>query len=241
MTKTIGIIGFGSFGKFLAEKLSTDYNIRVYSQSGQTGELIAGLATVASSSYLVLAIPLDAYEGVLNEIKPLISKSTVVVDVCSVKVQPMSCIAKLLPGQPTVATHPLFGPESANIDLAGHTMVFCPELSDPDALRDVVGMAEMLKLRVINMSADDHDREMALLQGLTFFIAHALKDLKLHEQKLSTPSFDKLLQLAKLEQNHSIELFQTIQQGNVFTDTIRREFINKCMKLDKSILNISPN
>lgn len=224
--KTIGIIGFGSFGKFLAEKLSSHARVRVYSHSGRENSWMVPLEEVVAVDYLVLSIPLEAYDEMLRQIKPLLRPATVLVDVCSVKVRPIEQIQQLLPGQPLVATHPMFGPESASISFAGHTFVMCPEVSEPAAYERVKQFANSLGLGIVEMSAQEHDQEIAVVQGLTFFIAHALNTMGVYDQKLITPSFERLLTLAELDQSHSAELFATIQTGNPYAAAIRTRFVD---------------
>ena len=233
--KKVGIIGFGSFGEFLATQLESFCEIKVYSASGKTNPWGASLEEVAQVDYLIPAIPLDAYETLLGQIKPFLKPEAVVVDVCSVKEEPLKIIKTVLPDQPVVATHPLFGPESAQHSLEGHVLVLCPDRSDPNQLEVIEDFANGLGLEVIRMTTQEHDREMATVHGLTFFIAHALKDIGLHGQKLATPSFKKLLALAELEQNHSQDLFLTIQTGNPYTKAIRQEFLEEAIKLNQQI------
>jgi prephenate dehydrogenase len=232
---TVGLIGFGSFGQFLAQKLQRHAKIMVYSTSGRANKWTQPLQKVCQADYLILAIPLEAYPAMLEKIKPLLKPETVIVDVCSVKVEPMAAINKALPDQPTVATHPLFGPESAAKSLEGHTLVVCPEVSASAPLQAIQKLAAKLQLEVVSMSAKEHDQEMAAVHGLTFFIAHALKDMDLHDQKLATPSFRKLLALAELEKHHSQDLFYTIQAGNPYTKTVRQKFLKEAQKLDQVI------
>ncbi|MFZ1258721.1 MAG: prephenate dehydrogenase [Candidatus Saccharimonas sp.] len=223
--KTVGIIGFGSFGKYLAEKLSSYARVRVYSASQRTSSWMVALEEVTEVDYLVLAIPLDAYVETLRAIKPLLKPHTVIVDVCSVKVKPIELIRSALPDQPLVATHPMFGPESASVSFDGHTLVMCPEVSTTEPYGIISQFAASLGLRVIEMTADEHDREIAVVQGLTFFIARALNGVGVHDQKLFTPSFERLLKLAELERHHSLELFKTIQEGNPHTKAVRQNFM----------------
>lgn len=232
--KSVGIIGFGSFGKFLAEQLDKECHVLVYSYSGQENQWTASLEDVAAADFVILAVPLDSYRNVLSDLKHKINKDTVLVDVCSVKVESVRAIREVLPEQNLAATHPLFGPQTAE-ELAGHILVLCPEVSDPRALEMIEKLAKKLKLAVVYMSADEHDEEMAIVQGLTFFIAHVLKDSHLHKMKLSTPSFKRLLHLAKLELEHSDELFYTIQAGNPKTEAIRKQFIDNAIRLDQKI------
>ncbi len=232
---TVGIIGFGSFGLFLAEQLDAYCKVLGYSRSGKAGKWSANLEQVASADYVILSIPLDAYYETLRQIKPLLKPKSVIVDICSVKEKPIEIIREVLPQQPFVATHPLFGPESASTDLRDHVLVMCSEVSDKSAHQTIKAFAQNRELTVVEMSAQQHDQEMATVHALTFFIAHALKDMKLHNQKLSTPSFQKLLSLAELEKHHSDELFATIQQGNKYAPKIRESFIEEIKKLDATI------
>ncbi|MDZ7785564.1 MAG: prephenate dehydrogenase [Candidatus Saccharibacteria bacterium] len=232
--KTVGIIGFGSFGKFLAEQLDRHAEVRVFSYSGKPNGWKASLEDVACSDYVILAVPLESYESVLTDLRPNIPPSTILVDVCSVKQKPIEVIRKLLPKQLLAATHPLFGPQTAD-SLAGEVLVVCPEVSDKKAMKEIESLAVQFKLKITRMSAEEHDREIAVVQGLAFFIARILKDNKLHEQKLSTPSFRRLLHLAELEEHHSDELFYTIQSGNRFTSEIRRAFIDEALRLQDEI------
>lgn len=233
--KSVGIIGYGSFGKFLAEQLAPHCTVKVYSASGKSNQWAASLEEVAQADYVIPAIPLEAYQGTLKQLKPLLKPETVIVDICSVKEEPMQVMKKLLPDHKHLATHPLFGPESAKHGLEGHVLVLCPDASDAAELEYIKQFAEQLKLQVVIMTTTEHDQEMATVHGLTFFIAHALKDMGLHDQKLATPSFKKLLALAELEKHHSQDLFMTIQNGNPRTAAVRQEFLKQANQLAADI------
>lgn len=236
--KTVGIVGFGSFGKFLAEKLSKYFKISIYSHSGKAPRKWAvGIKDVASCDYLILSIPLVAYQQVLKQLKPNLGKNTVIIDVCSVKQKPLQIIKKMLPGYPLVATHPLFGPESAAKTLRGHTLVICPaDSKTKKTTYEIKNFAKnKLGLNVVEVSAERHDKEMAKIHGLTFFIARVLKDYDLRSSILDTPSYKQLQKMVELENRHSYDLFETIQSGNKYTKQIRTEFINAAIKLDTKI------
>ena len=233
--KRVGIIGFGSFGKFLAEKLSSHAKVLVYSHRGVNSSWYAPLDEVAGCDYVVLATPLESYDEVLASIKPHLSPTSVIVDVCSVKTEPLQKISKHMPDQKVVATHPMFGPESAGVSVKGHTIIMCPDVSTADEYDMIKNFAESVDLNVMEMSAEEHDRGIATVQGLTFFIAHTLEVMKIHEEKLHTPSFQRLLDLAELEKHHSAELFRTIQKGNPYTSEIRGRFLKAAEAIDNEI------
>lgn len=234
---TIGIIGFGSFGKFLAEKLSSYGRVKVYDRRERDTTWRASFEEVAQCDYVIPSVPLEAYEAVLLQLADHMPMSSVLVDVCSVKELAVKLIRTHLPDHQLIATHPLFGPESASTSVRGHTLVMCPEVSDIAPYNDLKKCAEDQGLNVVEMSVEEHDREMAVVQGLTFFIARALDNIKVHDQRLSTPSFQRLLNLAELELHHSPELFRTIQQGNERTKAVRQRFIDAATTIDNELEN----
>lgn len=225
---TIGVVGQGSFGRFAARVLAARARVAVCDRDSDD----RAWARVARCQYVVLAVPLEAYGAVTRRLGPLLAEGSVVVDVCSVKQQPLARLRAALPGRPLVATHPLFGPESAANGVAGHTLVLCPEVSDAAAARRVEGWARRQGLRVVRMSAEQHDRDMALVQGLTFFVAHGLAQLGVEGTVLSTPSFAKLRALADLDRHHSAQLLATIQAGNPHTPAVRQALLQTLTRLD---------
>ena len=229
--KSIGIIGYGHFGQLLAKYLSPLFSLKVYSISGKQNQWSTTLEDAASCDYVVLSLPLTRYAEVCEQLKPYLSKQTVIVDVCSVKEESGKIIKHHLPGQPTLSTHPLFGPESAADSLQDHTIVVCPDMSTVSLLPSFEAFCTKLGLNVVSMSSREHDKSMALVQGLTFYIARILKDFDLESSKLITPSFKKLIALAELEKQHTKDLFITIQKGNPHTEEIRQHFIDRAQEL----------
>ena len=221
---SVGIIGFGSFGRFLCEKLMSHAELRVYDSLATVPvNLRADIEQVVASDYLILAVPLSVYEELFDVITPILPKTTVIVDVASVKVKP----TELLRSRTTntiVATHPLFGPQSASVSLESHTFVMCPDVSNGEEYQAIKEFATGLGLNVVEKTTEQHDKEMAYTQGLTFFVARALMSMDIHSVELQTPSYLKLLALAELEKHHSEGLFNTIQNGNPFAEQIRDEF-----------------
>src|ERR1051326_4864414 len=115
---TFGIIGYGRFGKLWARHLARFGSVLVYDRDPQkiTAKNIssASLEEVCRADILFLLVPISQIENCCKQIKSLLSPSTIVTDACSVKVYPVKILKKSLPpSQPIVATHPLFGPDSA--------------------------------------------------------------------------------------------------------------------------------
>ena len=230
---TVGLIGYGSFGELVAQILDGRATVKVTSRtlSKVPERLRASMAEVAACDDVVISVPLGSYRTVLTELAQHITPDTVVVDVCSVKQIPCRLITELLPNNKLVATHPLFGPQTTTDGLEGLVMVVCDEESDAEEARNLSEFAESLGLEVVHMSAEEHDREMAKIHALTFFIARGLFGMDIEDFRLKTPSYKRLESLIELERNHSEELFETIQLGNPFAESVRRGFVRDIDKL----------
>jgi len=234
--KTIGIIGFGSFGEFLADKLGSKVELHVYDPHASVPkDIVATLDEIAGCDFVILSIPINAYEQVLTDIAPLLQESTVVIDIASVKTTPVEILNRLIPNQKRVIMHPLFGPQSADKSFWGHVVVMCPDASDVVAYKAVKNFVIGLGLAVVEKTPEEHDKEMAYAQGLTFFLARSLLTMGIHDVSLITPSFKKLLDLAELESHHSEELFKTIQTGNPYLAEIRKKFVTIADKINEDL------
>lgn len=230
---SIGIIGYGDFGKLVADVMGGTHTIKAYSRNNAKvpDNIRAAFEEVCACDYVVPTIPLRAYDTVLAEVAKHIGPQTVLVDVCSVKVNPAERVKKHLPDTPLVATHPLFGPQTIQNGIAGHVFVLCDDVSDATQSDKLADFALSLGLDVVRMTAQEHDEQMAQVHALTFFVARTLLNMGVSDVALHTPSFGKLLGLIELERSHTQDLFETIQLGNPFASKIRQAFLDEATKI----------
>ncbi|MBI5357333.1 prephenate dehydrogenase [Candidatus Saccharibacteria bacterium] len=238
---TFGIVGYGSFGKLLAENLASYGEVLVYSKRDISSDLKKGIRQaeieeVAKSSLVILSTTLDDLEDTCKKIAPLVDSSTIVADVCSVKVKPAEIMERVLGGKcQLLATHPLFGPQTIKDgQIKGQKIVIHPIKVDnfnqiKSALRD------FLRLEVIEMTPEDHDREIAWVHGLTFFVGRALLRTEPPKSELTTGYYQKLMDLVELESSHSIELFKTVELGNPYAEDVRQRFTESIKKLNDEL------
>ena len=130
--KEIGLIGFGRFGKLAAKYLSEDFKVHVFHKSKSSEKskikniIFSALGDVCRKDIVIIAVPISEFENTLKEINKLLKKGALVIDVCSVKEYAASLMEKILPKSVQIlATHPLFGPDSAAESLFGRKMVLC--------------------------------------------------------------------------------------------------------------------
>lgn len=238
---TFGIVGYGSFGRLLANALSKHGEVAVYKRSGgneQTDKNIkfADFEQTARADVVILAVGLDSLEGVCEKLAGIVKPKTLVVDVCSVKIKPTKIMNKYLAGKCRIlATHPLFGPHTVQADsIAGKCIVVCPNGAEYET-KMVDFLENKLKLRVIEMSPEEHDKEIAWVHGLTFFVGRGLTKLDPPKSKLTTGYYQKLLDLVELESTHSIELFNTVERGNPFAADIRKKLLKGLNEIDSEL------
>ncbi len=223
---TIGVYGLGRFGSFWAETLSrTDNEIIAYSRSSHImpdGVNAGSEDDVLSSDLLFFCVAISSFEEVLERVGNRIGKNTIVADTCSVKTYPASWMEKHLESEIyKIATHPMFGPDSAKYGLEGLPIVMS-ELSKKDERYDIVkNLFLSMGLKVIEMSADEHDREAAFSQGVTHFVGRVLSDMKLQKSEIATKGYKALLEIVEQTCNDPLSLFCDLQRYNPYTQDMR--------------------
>lgn len=239
--QTIGIIGFGAFGKLLAEVISEHAKVLVHDKqimdTNSDKVVMSDLRTVASAPLIIIATDLAGIEPVCRQLQPQVSSQTIVMDVCSVKEKPQEIMQRVLGSKCRVlATHPLFGPQSVaeNNSVQGLKMVVCsPEEEIPSFVKQI--FVSRLGVEFISMNATDHDKEMAWVHGLTFFVGKGLVQCEIPRMRIETGYFKHLLRLRDLELQHSEELFYTIERGNPYARTVRETFSRVLEQLEMKI------
>lgn len=242
----ISLFGFGDFGQLLTKYLVKSAEVLVYDRNNKKTDLIkqhgaipASLEEAAMADVVILAVTLDALEKTLTDISPHLKSGALVADVTSVKVKPAEMMVRLLPQNVQIlATHPLFGPVSAANSLNGQKIIL-----DPIRVNDIETIEKFLldlDLKVIHMSCDQHDREMAWVHALTFFVGRGLLNLDPPTSPLTTHYYSELLDVVNVERTHSLELFNTIQRGNPYAAEMRQRFLASLNRLEEDITTEQP-
>jgi prephenate dehydrogenase len=133
---------------------------------------------------VVLCIPVD---GVKNLICPILDKlnpDAVVMDMGSTKAE-ICHMAETHPNREQfVAVHPMAGvehsgPLAAHVDLfhQARVIVCDAQKSSTSALNTVLGILQEIRMKVIFMDSQEHDRQLALVSHLPQFIAYGLASL----------------------------------------------------------------
>jgi len=234
----IAVIGYGRFGKLLTQFLLPFGEINVISKQKIKDKQILKLkyAELANMDWIIPAVPISEFENVLKKIRPYLKSGSLVMDICSVKVLPCKLLKKYIPQNCQIlGTHPMFGPDSAKNGLNGLQIVICPLRISKETLNQVVGVFRKLKLKIIETSPGNHDKQAARCLGLVHLIGRALLDMKIKEQPINTLGFKRLLAVNETVKNDSWQLFFDMQRFNPYASKTRSEFINSLKSLNEKI------
>lgn len=227
---SVGLLGFGAFGRLVAHHLSPHATLVVHDPAvtttgnGSQGILFASVADVARSDVVVLAVPVAALRTAIRDLRPHLRPGAIVLDVGSVKVEPVAVMeAELPPFVDIVGTHPLFGPESAQGGLRGHKIALCP-VRGRSMARVAAFLRAKLGLRVLVTTPEAHDRDAAVVQGLTHLIAKVLTRMEPLPTRLTTRSFEHLVAATEMVRHDAPGVFEAIERANPFAAAVRERF-----------------
>ena len=232
--KQIGLIGLGAFGRFAAGHLAPHFDLLGHDPDADDcpGLARVSLEAAAACPTVVLAVPVQALEQTCRDIASFLPEGALVLDVASVKVEPMRAMRDALPTHVRIiGTHPLFGPQSAAAGLTGQSVVICPD-AGVDASGVAAFCSEVLGLDVHLSDPDTHDRAMADVQALTHLVSRVIAELDIPPPPYTTKSYDLLRQATDLVRNDSDDLFQAIEQLNPYAASLRKRFFEAARAFD---------
>ena len=219
------IIGIGLIGGSLAIDLkrrgfasivigvdSNKHHQNIALHSGLVDKIDTLENAVKKSDLIILSTPVSANREMLPKILTMMEGTDkVVIDMGSTK----SGVAEAVINHPNrgryVASHPMAGTEfSGPMAAIGklfdykHLIICDKELSDEDALRTVVGMYNILNMKISYMKSEDHDIHVAYVSHIShitsFSLALSVLDKEKDEEnilKLAGGGFESTVRLAK--------------------------------------------
>ncbi|WAI01934.1 prephenate dehydrogenase/arogenate dehydrogenase family protein [Methanogenium organophilum] len=160
---TVGIIGGrGAMGQFFRDIFEKEgYRVIV---SGRTTPLSAR-DCAQQARIVVVSVPIRDTVAVINDIAPFLSGGQILCDLTSIKQGAME--AMLATPAQVLGLHPMFGPGVSSLE--GQTVIAVPARCMPAAGDEIMGLLSRQGARVTVATAAEHDRMMAVIQGLMHF------------------------------------------------------------------------
>ena len=238
----IGIIGFGRFGKLLTKYLSNDFKVYVSSRSSKDDEIKknkgipSSLKEVCGKDIVIPCVPISHFKETLNEIKGMLKDNSLVVDVCSVKEYPVKLMKEMLPKKIQIlATHPMFGTDSAAESLYGKKIVLCKVRILDDLYGKIKSILKENGLVVIETTPEEHDKEIAKSLLLTHLIGRALMDFGAKNMQIDTEGYKRLMHILETVKNDTEQLFEDMNTYNKYAKEIRENFLKSLNKINKGL------
>jgi prephenate dehydrogenase len=214
--KKIALVGFGRFGKTLDRLLRDEFEVGIFHHDTNPQEIFS------FSQVVFYCVPIDTFERTIKKHKSHIN-GHLFVDVLSVKEHPKRIFNKYLKNTNgrSLLTHPMFGPDSSKNGFNDLPIVLDQNTSTREEY--VFWKSFFIKkgLRVVEMSAKEHDKLAAHSQGLTHFIGRLLEEVKLKSTPIDTLGTRKLIEVMDQTCNDSWQLFMNLQNYNSFTKRMR--------------------
>ena len=238
----IGIIGFGRFGKLVAHYLARDLDVHVYNRSDKdaeiagTGAQTASLETVCRQKIVIPCVPISTFKDNLKTIAPLLEPGTVVIDVCSVKEYPVQWMLEELPDSVSIlATHPMFGPDSAADSLQDRKICLCQVRVPDDQYQKIKKYLISKGLIVIEASAREHDEQIATSLSLTHLIGRTLSACGAVPLDIDTEGYKRLLHILEVVERDTWQLFQDMHRYNPYAKKKRNEFMEIMQEINSRL------
>lgn len=237
---TVGIIGFGRFGQFLAKIFKKSYKVKVYDKIDKSkiakriGVVFKNLEEVCQQELIILCVPISEMAKLLQKVRNKLKPDTIIMDTCSVKEYPVKLMEKYLPSEIEIlGSHPMFGPDSAKYGLKGLQIVFWPLRIKRKNYQKIKNIFKNLGLTIVQMSPKEHDRQIALSLCLVHFVGRTLEKMKIPQPTIKTLGFLKLMEVCENVKNDTWQLFRDMQTYNRFAKIWRKKFLKSAQKIDK--------
>jgi prephenate dehydrogenase len=245
----VGIVGFGRFGKTLYEILKDDFELVVYNRTKSRLEkypsftknttLAASLSELYQAEAVFYAVSISSFEEVIREHKRHFREGQVLLETLSVKLHPKKVFDRYLKGTQVEAilTHPMFGPDSLKVQgLAGQPLVMDRYRAGRKKYAFWKQYFSAKGLRVVEMTAAEHDRLAARSQGVTHFIGRLLAEFGFASTPIDTLGAKKLQEVMEQTNRDTWELFLDLQRYNPYTKKMRLDLGRACRRLFDRLL-----
>lgn len=141
--------------------------------------LVSGRSTPLTNTDLaeqcdlvIVSVPIHDTVRVIEEISPLLTKDQLLCDFTSLKTGPVTAMLKSKAR--VIGLHPLFGPTVQS--LRHQTIIVCPARAEDTLLQSLLSLFRNEGAQCTLATPEQHDRMMAVVQGLTHFVTLCMAD-----------------------------------------------------------------
>ncbi len=238
----MAIIGAGKMGRWLTRFfLEEDFRVIVSDKDERRlskirdefhVEVADNTTAVKGVDWVLIAVPISSFEGVIKEIHPHVQRDQVVMDICSVKELPVKTMHKYIRVGTTLGTHPMFGPGAKSVE--NQNFILTPtNAKEREFAKSFKGWLEDRRATVLVMSPRRHDRLMSTVLGLPHFVGVVLCDTLLgftnlaETKKAAGTTYKILLALAESIASEEPDFYADLQVRLPQVEEIEGAFYEK--------------
>ncbi len=231
---SIWIIWYGQFWKFIHDTASEyfpDLEVLISSRS-HTDTL--PLEKVCKADIVFPCGPINYMAEQLHKIIPLMWKNSLLWEITTVKVMPEKILSKSK-NLKYICSHPMFGPESYkknNNNLRWCTLAWCSDSLSQEDRKLMLSFLETYKLRIVHMSADQHDKNLAETLFLTHYISQIVYQAWFDRSAIDTLSFWYLMDAVESVKDNK-DLFVDVWKNNPYC----KQVVERFSKTNQNILH----
>lgn len=194
-------------------------------------------AHIQSSDIVMISVPINITEKTIEEIAPKMPPGSLLMDITSIKTTPVNAMRKYTPKNVEfLGTHPMFGPSIP--DLRGQIVIFTQVSGRSTKWFPVIkSLYEDNGAHIEIMDPVEHDRMMAVVQGLTHFafisIGSVFRELEfdvMKSRRFMSPMYDILLDLVGRILAQNPYLYAMIQM-NPEVAKVHKAYIEQCERM----------
>jgi len=129
----------------------------------------------------------------------------------------------------------MFGPDSAADSLKDRKIVLCKVRIDNDKYEKIKEYLAKKNLIVIEVTPEEHDKEIAKSLLLTHFIGRGLIDFGATDLDIDTEGHRRLISILDTVKNDTGQLFEDMNSYNKYSKKVREDFIKSLNKINMGL------
>ncbi len=250
--KKISIMGgYGGMGAFFAKLFKEEgFSVTISGPSEIKGKNVAkelgaeyvkdNKKAAKGADIVMISVPIDHTLDVIKEVAPTVKKGALLMDVTSIKEEPCKAMKEFCnKGVEILGTHPVFSHRVGTLE--GQVFVLTP-VRGKTWLTWFKEFLSRHKARIYESTPEEHDRIMAVVQGLTHFayisIGKTLEELDLdvkESRKFSSPIYELMLDIVGRIIGQNPELYASIQMQNPRVLEVHDAFLKAAKELNETV------
>ncbi len=196
-------------------------------------QVTTSMEAAKDADVVLISVPIDHFEGVVEQLSPHTHSSQIILDITSVKVFPVEVMHRHIKNGLVLGTHPVFGPGAGSV--ANHNLVLTPTSQEESALAEKIkSYLETRKAKVHLMTPREHDDMMAVILGLAHYIAIVSADTLVNFERLKEMeaiggiTYKLLLTLVESVISEDPEFYASLQMNLPRLPEIQKRFQESC-------------